>query len=103
MRAADLRLAPEVEGDLRDAFEWYEQHRRGLGEEFLSCVEVILQQVSRTPSRLPRIRGAWRRAIVRRFPFAVYYRQYDERTIFVLAVLHHARHPEKWRQRGNAP
>lgn len=37
---AELTLAPEVERDLDDAYDWYEQRRVGLGEEFLSCVDA---------------------------------------------------------------
>jgi len=44
---AELIFAPEVEPDLTEAYDWYEGHRAGLGEEFLSCVDGL------HPSDLP--------------------------------------------------
>ena len=40
----------------------------------------------------------YRRALVRRFPYAVFY-GYDGDAVTVQAVLHTARDPAKWRQR----
>jgi hypothetical protein len=41
--AAELVLAPEAEQDIADAYAWYESRRVGLGEEFLSSVDVRLR------------------------------------------------------------
>lgn len=38
MKKNKLVLAPEVEADLDSAFDWYEQCRSGLGEEFLQSI-----------------------------------------------------------------
>ena len=35
--AAKLVLAPEVERDLSEAYDWYESHRYGLGEVALGA------------------------------------------------------------------
>jgi hypothetical protein len=37
---AELIFAPEVEGDIAEAYTWYEQQRIGLGEDFLGAVEA---------------------------------------------------------------
>ena len=37
--AAELVLAPEAERDISEAYDWYENRRHGLGEEFLGCVD----------------------------------------------------------------
>ena len=47
--AAELILAPEAEQDLADAYEWYENRRPGLGEEFLSCVDACIAVILRSP------------------------------------------------------
>ncbi len=40
--AAELILAPEAGQDINDAYDWYENCRNGLGEEFLGLVIINL-------------------------------------------------------------
>jgi len=40
-----LRYTNRAQDDLETAFLWYEKQRRGLGFEFLDCVEVALQSM----------------------------------------------------------
>ena len=46
--AADFIIAPEVELDISEAYGWYEGHRSGLGEEFLSCVDACIHRIRRS-------------------------------------------------------
>jgi plasmid stabilization system protein ParE len=46
----------------------------------------------------PVVHEDYRRALVRRFPYAVFYQRY-ETTAWILAVFHTSRDPNKWRQR----
>jgi len=94
----DLILAPEVEQDLSEAYGWYEEQRQGLGEEFLACVDACLQSILRTPELHAKVYQDYRRALVRRFPFAVFYETVDH-TVTVYSVLHTSRDPSKWRKR----
>lgn len=96
--AAKLIVAPEVEQDLTEASAWYESRRAGLGEEFLSCVDACVAAVLRMPEMQAVVHKQYRRALVRRFPYAVFY-EYEEHTVTVYAVFHAARDPKKWRQR----
>jgi plasmid stabilization system protein ParE len=95
---ADLVLAPEAVQDLADAYLWYEERRAGLGEEFLHHVEASLETIRRTPTVHAVIDSNFRRALVRRFPYAIFFENNLDRTT-VYAVLHVARDPEKWRRR----
>jgi len=38
----ELVFAPEAEEDIANAYNWYERHRLGLGEDFLSCLAPVL-------------------------------------------------------------
>src|SRR5437867_8808842 len=69
--AAELIVAAEAELDVADAYGWYEARRVGLGEEFLSCVDACIQSVCRTPELHAFVHENYRRALVRRFPYAV--------------------------------
>jgi plasmid stabilization system protein ParE len=96
--AAKLIIAPEAEEDISQAYGWYEGRRTGLGEEFLTCVDACIQAICRTPEVHARIHKEFRRGLVRRFPYAVFY-AYAEGTVTVYSVLHTSQDPEKWRIR----
>ena len=96
--AIDLRFALEVEQDLSEAYEWYEARRGGLGEEYLSCVDATIQAICRFPLAHRKAHQEYRRALVRRFPYAVFYEYVDE-ILTVYCVFHTSRDPLKWRKR----
>jgi plasmid stabilization system protein ParE len=96
--AADLVFAPEAERDIAEAYAWYEDRRSGLGEEFLSAIEACVEGVRRQPQMCSVVHESYRRCLIRRFPYAVFY-EYGEATITVYAVFHTSRDAGKWRQR----
>jgi plasmid stabilization system protein ParE len=96
--AAKLVIAPEAHQDLDDAYAWYEKQRVGLGEQFLVRVDACLQAICRTPRMHAIIHENYRRGLVRRFPYAVFY-ECDEDAVTVYAIFHTARDPQKWRER----
>ena len=96
--AANLVIAPEAEQDIADAYAWYEGQRVGLGEEFLSRVDACIQATRRNPELHPIVHENYRRALVRRFPYAVFYEFADD-TVTVYCIFHTARDPQRWRRR----
>lgn len=96
--AVEVRFAPEAAADATAGFRWYEEQRPGLGSQFLDCVLVCLQRVRRAPELHARVRGEFRRALVRRFPYAVFYELVDQ-TVTVYGIVHTARDPAKWQSR----
>lgn len=95
---AELIFAPEVEGDIAEAYAWYEQQRFGLGEDFLGAVDACISAIGRSPTIAQRILGNYRRTLVRRFPYAVFY-EFQDKTVTIYGVFHTSRDPNKWRQR----
>lgn len=95
---AELIFGPEFEQDLTEAYAWYEDGRPGLGEEFLNCVDACIEAICRTPDMHAVVHENYRRGLVRRFPYAVFY-EHVEGTVTIYGVLHTARDPAKWRQR----
>lgn len=96
------RFRPEALEDLAQARDWYDAQRPGLGDELLRCVEAAVAAAVRSPGVYPRAHGEVRRALVRRFPYAVYYRsecrpstEADDgpEEVLVLAVAHVSRAP----------
>jgi plasmid stabilization system protein ParE len=98
--AANLILAPEAEQDVAEAYAWYERQRAGLGEEFLRCVDACVQAICRTPQMHSLVHENYRRGLVRRFPYAVFYEYTDDTdTVTVYSIFHTSQDPEKWRRR----
>ncbi len=95
---AKLVIAPEAEVDLEEAYAWYESRRVGLGEKFLTSVDVCIRSVCRSRKTGRQVHGTFRRALVRRFPYAVFY-DFAEETVTVYCIMHTARDPEAWRER----
>jgi plasmid stabilization system protein ParE len=87
-----LVFRPEVREELNEAYIWYEQ-KLGLGDEFLDCVDETLNRISQMPESYAVAHRDVRRALVRRFPYAVYYRIVSSRVI-VIAIFHGRRDPQ---------
>jgi toxin ParE1/3/4 len=93
-----LIIRPEAEAELADAFDWYETRVRGLGAEFLLCVDAVFNAIARDPQHYPRVHDSVRRALTRRFPYGVFFVEDDARVV-VLAIFHARRNPERWQER----
>jgi len=98
MSVKNVVIRPEAESDIKDAYEWYEAQRKGLGEGFLLCIEEALSRVSRNPEIYSVVYKEVRRVLIHRFPFGVFFIENEER-VSVLAVLHARRNPKTWKGR----
>jgi len=93
-----LVFRAEVHKELNEAYIWYESQQSGLGDEFLGCIDEMLNQICLLPESYPVIYRDVRRSVVRRFPYAVYYRIVSSRVI-VTAIFHSRRDPKLWQRR----
>ncbi len=84
-----------VKHDLAAGFDWYEEQRSGLGGEFRTSIQSTFKAIELHPELFASVYGEVRRAIVSRFPFAVFYLVEPKRVV-VLRVLHTARNSELW-------
>ncbi|MBI1956613.1 MAG: type II toxin-antitoxin system RelE/ParE family toxin [Acidobacteria bacterium] len=91
-------LRPAATADIEEAFLWYERQRPGLGEEFLAAVQSALDDIVTYPTRYPVIHRNTRRALLWRFPYAIFCRAYEE-VVVVVACMHGRRNPIRWRSR----
>jgi plasmid stabilization system protein ParE len=96
--AVELIMAPEAEQDITEAYNWFEGRRAGLGEDFLGCIDACIQAICRTPEMHARVYQNYRRGLVRRFPYAIFY-EYVDQTVIVYCVFHTSQNPDKWRER----
>ncbi|MBO1347320.1 MAG: type II toxin-antitoxin system RelE/ParE family toxin [Hormoscilla sp. GUM202] len=109
----NILIQPEAELDLIEAYNWYEERSQGLGDEFITAVDICLSLIQRNPLSYPVVAVSpgndkstkgetqdeqFHRALVRRFPYEIFYRISDE-TIVVLACFHGRRNPQWWQNR----
>jgi plasmid stabilization system protein ParE len=88
-----LIVRPEAEADLLQAYSWYEEQRLGLGREFMEEVSRCLASIDQRPLSFALVAHQARRAIVRRFPYAIFFVPGGQ-TTSVVAAFHMARHPD---------
>ena len=94
-----LRLAPAASRDIVDAYNWYEEQQPGLGEQFRAELNVAFALVQQFSEAGPAVHGDLRRLLVRRFPYAIYYRL-TESDVIIRGCLHLHSSPSRWRRRA---
>jgi len=93
-----IRFLPEAEMEMFEAELWYGQQRKGLDEEFIQSIKDSIHRLHENPTMYPIVYRSLRRALVRKFPYAVYYTT-DKSTIHIVAIFHTKRNPQSWKTR----
>jgi len=94
-----VRLLPEAKDEFDAAADWYEDQRSGLGIDFVAKVREVLDRIAANPRLHGTVYRNVRKAIVRRFPYVVLYREEIDEVI-VIAVFHSSRDPSHWQRRA---
>ena len=94
-----VRFHPEADIELHEAVEQYAQQKLGLDTEFMPCVDETISRIKRNPEMFPIALRNARKAMVKRFPYTIYYEIGDEE-IMILAVFHAKRDPKHWKRRA---
>jgi hypothetical protein len=89
-------LRVEAREELRQAALWYEEHRSGLGGEFLDDFLVTIELIESNPELYVEVDSHVRRALLRRFPYALFY-SIEPTHIQVLAIMHCHENPPRLR------
>lgn len=96
--AHKIRISSRALRETAEAYERYEAQSTGLGDEFLTSIELQLKRLEQAPLLYAEVRYRMRRALLPRFPYAVFYTVHNG-IVQVLAILHTARSPRKWPKR----
>lgn len=97
--ARELVILGGAEMELAEAFDWYEEQAPGLGGDFILAVDATFRAIVRNPNQFPVHYRSARRAVLRRFPYCVYF-HVDEKRVVVLSVFHARRDPRHWEERA---
>lgn len=94
-----LSIRKEAEADIAEAYQYYESCRENLGTDFILCIDESISRIKKNPRQYKVIYRNVHRALVRRFPFGIYYVLIDK-SISIIAVLHARKNPKHWQARS---
>jgi plasmid stabilization system protein ParE len=92
----EVVFEPPAQAEIAEAFAWYEEKSYGLGGDFLRVIAAAEEQLARNPESFPPTQGRFRRALLRRFPYALHFEVLGGQKVSVLGCLHHHRDPSRW-------
>lgn len=95
---ARLEVRHEAELDALETMLWYEGERDGLGGEFLQELRTTFARIEEAPLQFPIVSRSFRRAIVHRFPFGVFF-TLEAELATVMTITHLHRDPKQWQRR----
>jgi plasmid stabilization system protein ParE len=93
-----LKFHPQAELELAEGVSFYNVRVPGLGADFFSAVKARAREIQNDPVRRPLRHDGTRKLILRRFPYALVYRD-EPQQVLIVAVAHGARKPGYWRHR----
>jgi hypothetical protein len=93
-----VALRTLARNDLVDAALWYEDQREGLSETFFSRIEEALREIAQRPQGFPEVKKKVRRALVKQFPYAVYFTLQSDQSLCTQSCIRRAS-PPVWRRR----
>jgi plasmid stabilization system protein ParE len=93
-----IRYRPLAEMDLDDVAAWYDGERQGLGDEFVAAVYGMTARIAENALQFPLVRGRIRCAMMRRFPYLVFF-VVENGVATIVAVAHSSRGPGMLRDR----
>jgi toxin ParE1/3/4 len=95
-----LIFMPAARLEFIAAHAWYEREAPGLGSRFVAEVDHQAERIAANPLQFPPVLDDVRRARLRRFPYALFFRPQDDE-IQVIACFHASRAPAIWRNRDD--
>jgi len=89
----EVQIRRSAELEIAEAQVWYESQQSGLGREFRTEISRVIDRLAETPFVYQIVHRNVRRAIIRRFPYLVWYRVIGANVI-VIACTYAGRDPK---------
>ena len=89
------RFLSTAERELKDAIEFYEAVREGLGAEFLAEIEAAVSFIEAHPLAWTALSSRTRRCRISRFPYGLFY-QVRSDEILIVSVMDLRRDAKRW-------
>lgn len=79
-----------AQADLADAIDWYEAHAPEIVPQFRDAIRTVVARIEHSPQQFAPASYGTRRAVMRRFPYLVIFRETSE-AVYIVAVFHTSR------------
>lgn len=89
-----LEIKEEAYLDIKQAYNYYEESKLGLGERFLNTLEIYFERVKQYPKHYQIKQKPFREAFVKDFPYVIIY-EIEKNKIIVYAVFCTYKNPKK--------
>ncbi|RZN09395.1 type II toxin-antitoxin system RelE/ParE family toxin [Bradyrhizobium genosp. SA-3] len=96
---ARLLFTQAARADLADAVNWYDTHAPHVVPQFRDALRSALIRIAENPKQFPPALKNTRRALLRRFPYILVFREMHD-AVYVVAVFHTSRDPLIWKRRS---
>jgi plasmid stabilization system protein ParE len=91
----ELVLREKALDELHEAYFWYEDKQKGLGERFLKTANDFLKVIQKNPHSFKTTYRIFREVWLRKFPFLiVYFKDEKKNKIVIVSVFHTSRNPK---------
>jgi plasmid stabilization system protein ParE len=84
--------------ELMEAQDWYEGEATVQGRRFRQAIDALVERLSDNPRQFAVVFRNVRRALLRRFPYSLFFVVEDD-ALIVIACFHASRDPSRWRKR----
>ena len=91
-------FTPAARAELVEAQDWYEGEATGLGRRFRQAIDALIERMSDNPRQFPIVFKNVRRALLRRFPYSLFF-VVEDAALIVIACFHASRDPSHWQKR----
>ncbi|MEZ0387722.1 MAG: type II toxin-antitoxin system RelE/ParE family toxin [Verrucomicrobium sp.] len=89
-----IEYHPAVAAELEEVRDYYASRSEGLGDDFVNEFERQVLRIAAMPTRWMVVRRDIRRALMKRFPYVIFFRLLDgDDCIRITVVKHEKRHP----------
>ncbi|WP_375311880.1 type II toxin-antitoxin system RelE/ParE family toxin [Bradyrhizobium sp. A5] len=95
---AKILFTQAARADLVDAVRWYDAHAPHVVPQFRDALRAALARISENPKQFTPVLKNTRRALLRRFPYILVFREMDD-AVYIVAVFHTSRDPLIWQRR----
>ncbi|TMU56684.1 type II toxin-antitoxin system RelE/ParE family toxin [Flagellimonas algicola] len=90
-----IKLILDAHKDFKSAQNWYASISEELGNRFRQSVQEKVNLIAQNPYQFQKRHKELRMALVKRFPYAIYFiTGTDQKRIVILAILHTKRNPK---------
>ena len=93
-----VQIRPAASRDVVDAVAWYETQLSGLGARFFDDLDKAVSRIEESRGQFPVVYRDTHRALLHKFPYGVFFKNYEDRTL-VVAVADLRREATRWQRR----